>query len=105
MEYKVDKLEDLVLKLYDELDHKIKDVFEQQNYRFKQHNHIIKNIFKGFSQEIGAIKTEINTNSQKWNSEYTCSQKWDEENGYEDGSLKQEINVLSSDDPSYKTIN
>lgn len=59
IEYKVDRLEDLVWKLYDELDTKIQELFEEQSHRFKQQNEIVSNIFHGFNEEILTIKDTL----------------------------------------------
>lgn len=64
IEHKIDRLEDLVWKLYEELDNKIQDVFEEHTNKFKQQNDIISNIFHGFGQEIGMMKEELEMQKQ-----------------------------------------
>lgn len=56
---KIERLEDLLWKLYDELDNKIQDLFEEHTNKFKQQNDIITNIFHGFGTEISNIKEEM----------------------------------------------
>jgi hypothetical protein len=59
IEIKMDRLEDLVWKLYEELDGKIQDLFDDHSNKFKQQNDIITNIFHGFGQEINSLKDEM----------------------------------------------
>jgi hypothetical protein len=59
IERKMDRLEDLVWKLYEELDGKIQDLFDDHSNKFKQQNDIITNIFHGFGQEINNLKDEM----------------------------------------------
>lgn len=59
IEHKIDRLEDLVWKLYEELDFKIQDLFDDHTNKFKQQNDIITNIFHGFGQEINNIKDQL----------------------------------------------
>jgi hypothetical protein len=61
IERKVDRLEDLVWKLYEELDNKIQDLFDEHTAKFKEQNDIISNIFQSFGGEINVIKNEIQT--------------------------------------------
>lgn len=62
---RLSSLEDLVWKLYEELDSKIQDIFDEHTQKFKQQNDIITNIFHGFGQEISYIKEDVQLNSQK----------------------------------------
>ena len=59
LERKIDRLEDLVWKLYDELDNKMQELFDDSTKRFKEQNEIITSIFHGFNSEIITIKEEI----------------------------------------------
>lgn len=80
---RISSLEDLVWKLYDELDNKIQDIFEEHTNKFKQQNDIITNIFHGFGQEISFIKEEVQMNSQKIMGRQTSQDVNSEENKYE----------------------
>lgn len=61
VERKVDRLEDLVWKLYEELDNKIQDLFDEHTNKFKQQNDIITSIFHGFGAEINTMKDDLHS--------------------------------------------
>lgn len=69
---RLSSLEDLVWKLYEELDGKIQDIFEDHNNKFREQNDIIKNIFHGFGTELNGIREEVHANSEKIYSGYVC---------------------------------
>lgn len=77
IERKVDRLEDLVWRLYEELDNKIQDLFDEHTAKFKEQNDIISNIFHNFGSEINVIKDEIQT--QKFISDNSKSKFMGEE--------------------------
>lgn len=108
----MDRLEDLVWKLYDELDGKIQGLFQEQNERFKQQNNIISNIFRGFSEEIGGIKHELGLEQEIQGVEYQntesqhCSEAEGEGEISPDHQRYQPTAVMAvNEDQHYQTTN
>lgn len=91
-ERKVDRLEDLVWRLYDELDNKIQDLFEEHTNKFKQQNDIITNIFHGFGTEITNIKEEMQMQRLKENT-YSNPNFYTEEARYSEGESPRKDSV------------
>ena len=59
LEKRIDRLEDLVWKLYGDLEIRIQNVFDDHIFRFQQQNEIVTNIFNGLTSEMHQIKKEV----------------------------------------------
>lgn len=59
LERKLDRLEDLLWRLYEELDCKIQEVFDEHTARFKQQNEIVSSIFHGLGGEIESVRRDV----------------------------------------------
>ena len=89
---RISSLENLVWKIYEELDNKIQDVFEDHSSKFKQQKDIITNIVQGFGQEITNIKEEMQIQSEKLTEGLSHPQFYTEENRFESNETSSQRN-------------
>lgn len=55
----MDRLEDLVWKLYSDLEIRIQSVFDDHIIRFQNQNDLVTNIFNGLTSEMQKLKSDV----------------------------------------------